>query len=76
MVLVFERHARHGAAPGDIDGVEVVHATGEADDTIVSIVDADRGTIVVTADRQLAERVRAVGGDVRGPSWLLEQLAD
>ena len=55
-----------GAAPGDIDGVEVVHATGEADDTIVSIVDAHHGTIVVTADRQLAERVRALGAEFAG----------
>jgi hypothetical protein len=29
---------------------------------------------VITADRELIGRVRAVDGDVRGPGWLLDQL--
>ncbi len=74
VVLVFEGQARKGADEGDADGVEVVHATGEGDDTIVSIAEARRGVIVVTADRKLVERVRAVDGDARGPNWLLDQL--
>jgi len=31
---------------------------------------------VVTADRELAERVRAANGKVVGPSWLLDKLVD
>jgi hypothetical protein len=74
VVVVFEGQARDGADEGNADGVEVVHATGEGDDTIVSIAEAHRGVVVVTADRKLVERVRAVDADVRGPSWLLGQL--
>jgi len=32
--------------------------------------------IVVTADRDLAERVRAANAEVVGPSWLLNPLVD
>jgi hypothetical protein len=74
VVLVLEGQARAGADEGNADGVEVVHATGEGDDTIVSIAEANRGVVVVTADRELAERVRPVDGVVRGPGWLLDQL--
>ena len=74
MIVVFEGKARAGAKEGTLDGVEVVHATGEGDDTIVSVAEGHRGAIVVTADRGLIERVRTVGGDVRGPGWLLDLL--
>ena len=59
-----------------MDGVEVVHAPGEGDDTIAAIAEANRDVVVVTADRELAERVRAADAEVVGPSWLLEQLVD
>jgi hypothetical protein len=74
VVLVFEGRARDGADEGNAEGVQVVHATGEGDDTIVSIAQAHRGVVVITADRELIGRVRAVDGDVRGPGWLLDQL--
>jgi hypothetical protein len=32
--------------------------------------------VVVTADRELAERVRAADSEVVGPNWLLDQLVD
>jgi hypothetical protein len=32
--------------------------------------------VVVTADRGLAERVRATNAEVVGPNWLLDQLVD
>src|SRR5437899_1523796 len=51
MILVLEGRAREGADEGDDDGVEVVHASGEGDDTIVSIAEAGDGVVVVTADR-------------------------
>jgi rRNA-processing protein FCF1 len=59
-----------------VDGVEVVHAPGEGDDTIAAIAKAQREVIVVTADRELAERVRAANAEVVGPSWLLDQLVE
>jgi putative transposase len=39
-------------------------------------VHARRRVVVVTADRELSERVRAANGKVVGPSWLLDQLVD
>ncbi len=76
VTLVLEGQARAGADEGDEDGVEVVHAPGEGDDTIATIAGEHREVIVVTADRELAERVRAVNAEVVGPSWLLNQLVD
>jgi hypothetical protein len=74
VVLVFEGQAREGAVECDADGVEVIHAPGEGDDTIAAIAETNREVVVVTADRELAERVRAVNAEVVGPSWLLDQL--
>jgi hypothetical protein len=76
VTLVLEGRARAGADEADVDGVEVVHAPGEGDDTIAAIAEAHREVIVVTADRELAERVRAADAEVVGPSWLLNQLVD
>ena len=76
VTLVLEGRARAGADESDVDGVEVVHAPGEGDDTIVAIADAHRRAVVVTADRRLADRVRASDAEVVGPSWLLGQLVD
>jgi hypothetical protein len=77
VVLVFEGRAREGAAESDADGVQVVHAPGEGDDTIVSIADSHHGAVVVvTADRGLIQRVRSIGADVRGPRWMLDHLIE
>jgi rRNA-processing protein FCF1 len=76
VTLVLEGRARPGADEGDVDGVEVVHAPGEGDDTIAALAEARDDVIVVTADRGLAERVRAAKADVVGPNWLLGQLVD
>jgi len=59
-----------------VDGVEVVHASGEGDDTIAAIAEDHREVIVVTADRELARQVRAANAEVVGPTWLLDQLVD
>jgi predicted RNA-binding protein with PIN domain len=63
------------------DGVLVAYATragrDAADDRIVAEVarDADPGSlVVVTSDRALAERVRALGARVEGAGTLLAQL--
>ena len=76
VTLVLEGRARAGADEADVDGVEVVHAPGVGDDTIAAIAETNREVVVVTADRELAERVRAVNAEVVGPSWLLDQLVD
>lgn len=83
-VLVVEGAARvaaddvmPAAAPGDVPAValRVVAAAGSGDDEIVrqARVDNPAGAedvLVVTADRALRERVRAVGAVVTGPRWL------
>jgi hypothetical protein len=74
VTVVLEGRARAGVDEGIADGVEVVHAPGEGDDTVVAVVAAHPGAVVVTADRALAERVRAARGAVVGPSWLLDRL--
>jgi hypothetical protein len=76
VTIVLEGQACRGAAESDVDGVVVVHAPGEGDDTIASLAAIHDDVIVVTADRELAERVRAVDGTVVGPSWLLDRLVD
>jgi len=57
VTIVLEGRAPAGADEADVDGVEVVHAAGEGDDTIAAIAEANRDVVVVTADRELAERV-------------------
>ncbi len=76
VTIVLEGQACRGADESDIDGVVVVHAPGEGDDTIASLAAMHDDVTVVTADRGLAERVRAVDGTVVGPSWLLDRLVD
>lgn len=76
-VLVVEGAAR--ALPEDGGGVPVVRARGPGDDAVVAAVrsalDGGSAVLAVTADRELAGRVRAAGGAVAGPRWLRERLA-
>lgn len=75
VVVVLEGQARKGADQGVADGVEVVHAPGEGDDTLAAIVEAATEPVVlVSADRALAERCRAAGADVVGTRWLFDRL--
>ncbi len=76
VTVVLEGRSRAGVEEGEVGGVAVVHAPGEGDDTIAAIAREHRGAVVVTADRALADRVRAAGTEVVGPSWLLEQLVE
>ncbi|MGR3934005.1 NTP pyrophosphohydrolase [Streptomyces sp. BRA346] len=67
IVLVVEGAAR-GVDP--VEGVRVEAAPGSADDLIVELVGArepGRPCLVVTADRELRERVTALGAEVVGP---------
>ena len=74
-VLVVEGAARDVTG---VDGVEVVGAQGSGDDAVVAEVTArrtaGRPAVVVTADRELRDRVNALGADVLGPRTLLDLL--
>ncbi|MCU4183032.1 hypothetical protein K6U06_01565 [Acidiferrimicrobium sp. IK] len=69
VTIVLEGRARLGVAEGDEEGVAVVHAPAAGDDTIAALAEANPGVVVVTADRELAARVRAARAEVAGPSW-------
>ena len=74
--MVLEGAARGGVEEGVVDGVEIVHASGEGDDTLAAIaVGADEPVVLVSADRALGDRVRGTGVDVVGPTWLLDRLS-
>ncbi len=84
VVLVVEGRARDGLSPVADGTVRTVHASGSGDDAIVDEVvrlvamNADSGraqqVVVVTADRELRERVEAAGAATRRPRWLLDRL--
>jgi hypothetical protein len=77
VVVVLEGRARPGAAVGPAGpGVVVVHAPHSGDDEIVlqATAAATSPVRVVTADRALADRVRAHAATVVGPTWLLDRL--
>lgn len=69
VVLVVEGAARGVPA---VSGVRVVVAQQSGDDAVVDLVAADpqRRRVVVTADRELRERVLRRGAEVQGPRWL------
>jgi hypothetical protein len=65
IVLVVESAARGVAS---VPGVEVVEAPGSGDDAIVlEALAAEAPVVVITADRELRERVTAHGARVLGP---------
>ena len=75
VVVVLEGAARRGVEEGEEDGVTVVHAPGHGDDTLVAVArGAGEPVTLVSADRALGERCRALGADVVGPGWLLDRL--
>lgn len=75
VIVVLEGRARSGEPEGVTDGVEVVHAAAEGDDAIVAVVERCDRPRVVTADRELSERVVDAGAaEVVGPTWLLARL--
>jgi hypothetical protein len=80
VVLVLEGAARAGVSAGLVDGVRVVHAPRSGDDEIVAVVaaarasDPERPVTVVTADRELRQRVATLGAEVMGPRSLWERL--
>lgn len=77
VVVVLEGQAKRGVDEGFAGGVEVVHASGLGDDTLVARAnESTEAVVLVSADRALAQRVKHTGGDVVGPTWLLDQLPE
>jgi hypothetical protein len=75
VVVVLEGAARKGVEEGTYDGVRIVHAPGSGDDLLAQLAaEATEPVVLVSADRELRDRVRQVGGRSVGPSWLYEQL--
>jgi hypothetical protein len=81
MTLVLEGRPLDDVPEGAHDGVEVLYARRRGpdagDDRIVEVVAAapdPRSIVVVTSDRALAERARALGADVVGAGALLARL--
>jgi hypothetical protein len=75
VILVVEGAARPLADEAPPPDVRVLAAPTSGDDTIVELVTAAlaggaRRCVVVTADRGLRDRVRALGGEVVGPRSL------
>ncbi len=73
MVVVLEGKANDAQGSA---AVEVVRASGSGDDEIVAQVERFAGSpvTVVTADRGLGDRVRALGAETTGPGRLLALL--
>ncbi len=75
VVVVLEGVARQGVDEDVANGVEVVHAPGHGDETLVALAStAAEPVLLVSADKALGERCRAVGSEVVGPGWLLSRL--
>jgi len=77
--VVLEGEARAAADDAGTGAVDVVRAPASGDDAIVESARAavqagDGPVVVVTADRELRDRVEALGAIVHGPSWLRDQL--
>ena len=77
VVVVLEGQARAGVPPTPDDEVgttrlQVVHAAGSGDDTLAEL--CRPGVVLVTADRELADRARDAGAGVVSPRRLLDAL--
>lgn len=72
VILVVEGQARGITS---LPTVEVVSARGSGDEAIVELVAAqsDCTTCVITADRELRERVRHLGAQILGPGSLRDE---
>jgi rRNA-processing protein FCF1 len=74
-VVVLEGAARSGVEAGTSDGVTVLHAQGSGDDTLIAVIGDTTGQVtLVSADRALRQRAKALGADVASPRWLINLL--
>jgi hypothetical protein len=78
VVLVVEGRARSGVTESDDRRVCVVHASADGDDAVVArargLEAQGRQVVVVTADRELRDRVAELGVECRGPRWFLDLM--
>jgi hypothetical protein len=75
VVVVLEGKARSGVEPGTDEGVTVLHASGSGDDMLLKVTaDAAGEVTLVSADRALCQRAKALGADVARPGWLIGLL--
>jgi hypothetical protein len=75
VVVVLEGASRRGVPEGAAHDVTVIHAPGSGDDQLIAVAaDASGPVTLVSADRALRRRAEAVGAEVVGPGWLMEQL--
>lgn len=75
VVVVLEGGARGGAEALETNGVAVVHAPGNGDDTLLAIAgDATSQVTLVSADRALCRQAMDLGADVERPGWLMHLL--
>ena len=76
VTVVLEGAAREGVEEGLSDGVTVTHAPRSGDDALVDVArSSDDPVVLVSADRALLQRARAVGAETARPGWLLDLLA-
>jgi hypothetical protein len=75
VVVVLEGQARRGVPEASDGDVRVLHADGSGDDALVRLAGQTARPVLVSADRGLAARMRAAGGKVVAPGWLLDRLA-
>lgn len=79
VAVVLEGAAKRAVSvEAEFGGIRVVLAEGSGDDTIVDVVaaaaDGHRAITVVTADRELRERVETLGAETVGPRWLFDRI--
>jgi hypothetical protein len=75
VTVVLEGAARRGAPARSGEGVAILHAGGSGDEALLDVVaKASEQVVLVTADRELGRRARALGADIAGPGWFLDLL--
>jgi rRNA-processing protein FCF1 len=78
VIVVLEGAAKKGATEGESDGLRVVHASHDGDqaivDTAAAAIEVGQAVTVVTADRELRDRVAAAGAETVGPTWLHDRF--
>jgi predicted RNA-binding protein with PIN domain len=78
IVLVLEGQAKGGVPKGTDGHLRTVHASKDGDSTIVAEARTARehgdDAVVVTADRELRQRVEVLGARTMGPGWLLDLI--
>lgn len=75
VTVVLEGAARRGAPAGSSEGLAILHAEGSGDEALLDVIaKASAPVVLVTADRELGRRARALGADIAGPGWFLDLL--